>query len=169
MPRSLPFLLLFGLVACGDPTHDDAVAALGPEKPGVPVGPLHRPGQPCLVCHGSQGPSDAEFSVAGTIYKYEETTEPLVNAWVTLTDRNGKTHATGTNCAGNFFVMKTDFDPAFPFFTSVIFGSSTAEMSTPVYREGSCAGCHSDPKGPESFGHIGFAPAGEPLPGSDCQ
>lgn len=165
----LPLFLALGLGACGDPTHDDAVEALGPEEPGVPAGPLHRPGQPCLVCHGGEGPSDAELSVGGTAYKYVDTLEPLVNALVKLTDRNGKTQLTGTNCAGNFFVQKTDYDPSYPFYTSVLFGGLEREMTTPVYRDGSCAGCHADPVGKESIGHIFLIDNGyPPLPGSDC-
>src|SRR5207249_3431097 len=42
---------LGGAIACGDPVHDDAVAALGPEAPGVRPGPTPRPGQPGLTCH----------------------------------------------------------------------------------------------------------------------
>ena len=34
-----------------DPVQSEAVADLGGEAPGVAPGPLHRPGQPCLVCH----------------------------------------------------------------------------------------------------------------------
>src|SRR5450432_160855 len=48
-------VLVCALVGCGDPVHDTAVSALGPEAPGVPKGPLHRPGQPCVLCHGPQG------------------------------------------------------------------------------------------------------------------
>ena len=43
------------LAACVDESHELQVQALGAEVPGVPMGPLHRPGQPCLVCHGDQG------------------------------------------------------------------------------------------------------------------
>ncbi len=44
--------------ACGgDPVHDEEVAALGPEPGGGAPGPEHRPGQPCLVCHGGSGPA----------------------------------------------------------------------------------------------------------------
>ena len=33
---------------------------------------LHRPGQPCLTCHGGKGPGHVEFSIAGTLYKYPD-------------------------------------------------------------------------------------------------
>src|ERR1700683_3328645 len=50
------------MVGC-NPVLDDAIADLGPEKPGVHPGPLHRPGQPCLLCHdGALGDPQA-FSV----------------------------------------------------------------------------------------------------------
>ena len=62
-------LLTWALVGCFvDPVHDEQVAALGPEPAGESPGPLHRPGQPCLVCHGGLGPAHQSFSVAGTVF-----------------------------------------------------------------------------------------------------
>lgn len=49
------------LAAACDPVRSDAVAALGGEAPGVPHGPTHRPGQPCLLGHSN-------FAVAGTVF-----------------------------------------------------------------------------------------------------
>ena len=59
-----------GVLSCYDPVHDQEVAALGGEAPGVSPGPTHRPGQPCNVCHGGVGPANLRFSVAGTVYQY---------------------------------------------------------------------------------------------------
>ena len=59
--------LLVLLLSC-DPVHDDAVSALGGETPGIPRGPLHRPGQPCLVCHDGASGDPAAFSMAGTVF-----------------------------------------------------------------------------------------------------
>jgi hypothetical protein len=61
------FALGLAAVGCDDPVHDDAVTALGGEDPNVPIGALHRPGQPCLVCHGGSGPAALAFSVGGTV------------------------------------------------------------------------------------------------------
>jgi hypothetical protein len=159
---------LLALVSCGDPARDDAIGALGPEPGGVSPGPLHRPGQPCTLCHGGKGPGNMVFSLAGTVYRYPESKEPLANAIVRFVDAHGAKAFTGTNCAGNFYLQSTDYDPTFPVWTSVEFGGIPLEMSTPIYRDGSCASCHADPAGEESTGHIYFAPAGFALPGSDC-
>ena len=56
------------LLGCNDATHDEEVAALGAEDPAVPPGPDHRPGQPCLTCHGGIGPAKQQFSIGGTVY-----------------------------------------------------------------------------------------------------
>ena len=43
-------------------------------------------------------------------------------------------------------------------------------MTSPIFRDGSCSDCHSDPLGPSSSGHIYLAPAGANvnLPPSGC-
>ena len=106
-----------------DPVHSDAVSAQGPEDPGVPPGPLHRPGQPCLVCHADRGPASMVLSLAGTIYKQGgNARDPLPNAIVRVTDSKGRTVSTGTNCAGNFFIQKQQFDPAWPVWVQLEFG-----------------------------------------------
>lgn len=167
-PRRFLLLALAMLAGCGDPARDDAIDALGPEQGGVPAGPLHRPGQPCVLCHDGNGPGNMVFSLAGTVYRYAETKEPMANAIVRFVDAKGKKTFTGTNCAGNFYVQDTDYDPTFPVWTTVESGGVPLDMSTPIYRDGSCAACHSDPAGAESTGHIYFAPMGLDLPGSGC-
>ena len=57
--------IAIALGACVDETHELQVQALGGEAPGVPKGPLHRPGQPCLVCHGEAGPASPSSSSPG--------------------------------------------------------------------------------------------------------
>jgi hypothetical protein len=126
-------LALFG--ACANPVHDDAVTALGPEAPGVPPGPTHRPGQPCLTCHGGQGPASEQFSIGGTAYETQRlplsdgapapASAPLVGATVQLTDSSSlgdasdagagnATQTTTTNSVGNFFILESDWAPVFP-------------------------------------------------------
>jgi hypothetical protein len=161
-------------LSCADPVHDDQVSKLGGEAPGVPEGPRHRPGQPCLVCHSGEGPGESEFAFAGTIYQADDSKVPLENAIVRLIDSKGTKHEVATNCVGNFFVMKTDFAPAFPVWVKIIYGHIgptpvERPMGSPIYRDGSCASCHQDPPGVQSVGHIGFAPAGSPpLPPPGC-
>src|SRR5205823_5311730 len=89
--------------ACGDPVHDERVAALGPEDRNVPPGPLHRPGQPCLLCHSREGEASA-FLIAGTVYLKKGSPVPYGNATVLITDAASTTYRATTNCAGNFLV-----------------------------------------------------------------
>lgn len=168
---SASVLVLTGLAlgGCGDPVREDTIDSLGPEAPGVAAGPLHRPNQPCVVCHGDDGPGNLAFSVAGTVYRYRDTTEPLANAIVRVVDSKGQKSFTGTNCAGNFFFQKSDYDPTFPVWVSLEFGGVPSDMSTPIFRDGSCAKCHSDPAGESSVGHAYFVESGIELPGSNCE
>ncbi len=149
---------LVALVAC-DPVKSDAVNALGDEAPGVRRGPLHRPGQPCIVCHDGAIGDPQEFSVAGTIYQTQNSTTPADNARVTLTGTDGTSITTTTNAAGNFYLQPREFTPVYPLKVSVTWnGSKVVEMKTRIGRDGSCAFCHTDPAGPTSAGHI-FVPA----------
>ena len=94
MQRRGLFLCTMLFAACFDPVHDDAVEALGPEKRGVRPGPNHRPGQPCLTCHGDQGPAEPEFALAGTIYLARGVLEPVSGVSVHLTDAVGSVRET---------------------------------------------------------------------------
>jgi hypothetical protein len=140
--------------ACADPVRDAAIAELGAESPGVPVGPLHRPGQPCLACHGSGDVS--VFSVAGTVYAREGTSTPLNDVTVRLIDAAGQKFDAATNCAGNFFVRPSELTVQYPLWVTLAVGDHTIDMESPVFREGSCAPCHLAPKGPASAGPVYF-------------
>ncbi len=150
------------LAACGDPVHDQQRESLGGETDGVPKGPLHRPGQPCLVCHSDYGPAHMILSFGGTIYQYD--TDPLVplkDALVTLTDAKGRIYEVQSNCAGNFYVQRADYDPTYPVRASVTYGTvPVSPMLSFIHRDGSCASCHTDPVGPSSNGHVYAAAAG---------
>ncbi len=135
--------------------RDTQIAELGAEDDGVPVGPLHRPGQPCVLCHSAGGGAGA-FSVAGTIYRDQRraTKVPVDRAEVLLLDAEGRTHRAPTNCAGNFFVRAADWRPTYPMWVTVRYGDEAIEMESPVHHDGSCAVCHTDPAGLASAGHI---------------
>jgi hypothetical protein len=139
---AISLLLAAAALGCADPVHDDVVTALGPERGGVPAGPLHRPGQPCLVCHDGGGPGDMVLRFGGTIYQNDVDDTPLVAATVTLTDAKAHTRVAVTNCAGNFFVQAVDWSPVFPVHVQVDYGSVSATMQNHIGREGSCAACH---------------------------
>ena len=142
------------LVACVDATHDEQVQALGGEAPGVRTGPEHRPGQPCLVCHGGLGPGHTTFGVAGTIYAVELQPAPAVGAQVQVEDINGDAFLLPTNSAGNFYVAASQWQPVFPTKMQVTFEGSTMRMLTAAGRNGSCADCHQTSVGPNSPGPI---------------
>jgi hypothetical protein len=144
-------------LACSDPLHDEAVEALGPEDPAVPEGPLHRPGQPCLVCHGGDGPADSEFVVAGTVYAGPDDPTPVAAATIEVIGKNLRSGSATSNCAGNFFIPLADFTLAFPATTTVT-GAATKPMLTLLNRTGSCNDCHRGNPGPDSPGLV-WAPA----------
>jgi hypothetical protein len=127
--------------ACLDPVHSDAVDALGPEAPGVREGPTHRPGQPCLTCHGGDGPGP-DFAVAGTVYETRNGTAALPNVAVLLRDSAGTTRTAITNSAGNFYITAGEWTPAFPMFAELHYGDITTTMVTRIGRNGGCAECH---------------------------
>lgn len=163
------------LSACtSDPVREDALDALGPEKPGVEPGPLHRPNQPCILCHGGTGPGNAVFSLAGTVYAEQNSLQPLPNALVRFVDSNKRHYEVATNCAGNFFVDENAFSPTFPIWMAIQFGNVGGQplvipMSTPSFRGRSCADCHRDPPSENSVGHVYLVPTlPGPLPPSGC-
>jgi hypothetical protein len=161
-----PYLLLVAACAggCADPTHEDAVAALGGEAEGVPEGPLHRPGQPCLTCHGSSGPSEAEFSLAGTVYTLWRQDRPMPGAVVRVEDFSGATYLIPTNDAGNFFIPRAVFTPKYPVRVKVSFADITQQMFTHISRAGSCSDCHVDPPSATSPGRVYIAVNPSELP-----
>ncbi len=145
---------LVALLSACDPVHASAVSALGGEAPGVRTGPLHRPGQPCLLCHdGALGDPQA-FSVAGTVFQHPEDRVPVDGATVSLTDVSGGSYSARTNAAGNFYVTTGQWSPRYPMIVKVSAGGTTAAMNTLIGEQGACGGCHVDPAGSSSPGHV---------------
>jgi len=154
-----------------DPVRAHLLDSLGGETPGVPAGPLHRPGQPCAACHDAEGPAATVFSLAGTVYQDAMTLKPLPDARVHFIDANGKTYDTGVNCAGNFFVMNADYHPDFPVWVTLFYGMNngqpiSVQMESPIYREASCAICHQDPPSTDTVAHVYLSPVAFPAPPS---
>jgi len=150
-------ILASGAIACADPAHDQAVQALGGEAPGVPEGPLHRPGQPCVTCHGDSGPASGEFSLAGTVYALLLESEPVPNVLVRIKDIRGTEFSVTTNQGGNFYIRREEWQPVYPLQASIRLGNLTKQMSTHIARAPSCADCHLHPPGRNSPGHIYIA------------
>ena len=126
------------------PPEAETADALGPEVEGVEQGPLHRPGQPCLVCHGEDYTrGGVVFAVAGTIYREsgDEEGEPDVD--VIMTDADGRVFTERTNEAGNFYIEAGEAHPTFPMTVEVDGdGAPVRHMRSAIYREGSCSACH---------------------------
>jgi hypothetical protein len=130
------------LAACYDPTHLDAVANLGDEDPNVPRGANHRAGQPCLTCHGGDGPADSEFAIAGTLYEVRGQSKPLVSGSVIVTDAKNESRTLRSNDAGNFFIAKSEWQPTFPVRVAIEANEIRREMTTTIGRDGGCGTCH---------------------------
>jgi hypothetical protein len=161
--------VLAGLTACGDPIHEQKLGALGDEEPGVAPGPLHRPGQPCGVCHGTRGPAERSFVLSGTVYRSPASSLPLPGARVHLLDGRGVQRVIATNCAGNFFLTEAELAPAYPLWVKVEYGEEVVEMRSPISRETSCAACHAQPASPSSVGQVYFwADDAEPVEVAPC-
>jgi hypothetical protein len=166
---SIGFLALFLFVACADPVHDAEVDALGPEAPGVPAGPDHRPGQPCLTCHGGQGPSSFEMAFGGTVFAYLASNQPAGGATIHLLDGAQHTFTTQTNCAGNFWVPKPAFEPMYPVQAAVQWVSATEVMRTEMRLNGDCNSCHVQPENAGSPGHTWILAPSTPVPEVSCR
>jgi hypothetical protein len=151
MQRPRLLVLLSILVACVDPVHDDAVEALGPERRGVREGPNHRPGQPCLTCHGGEGPASPEFSVAGTIYLARGVLEPVSGVTVHLVDATGATRDPRSNEVGNFYIGRSDWSPIYPVTVTLVDPRAEVngekKMETLLRRSAGCADCHRGAEG----------------------
>jgi len=153
--RVLAALALVSLVAC-DPVNSGAIDALGGETPGVRQGPLHRPGQPCLLCHDGQIGDPPAFSVAGTVFEIPAGSIGVDSATVSLVDSVNSRYFAITNSAGNFYATPAEWTPTFPIVSVSVVDSAglKVSMQSQIGRDGACAGCHFDPAGPASPGHI---------------
>ena len=143
-------------LGCTDPVREEAILALGPEAPGVAPGPLHRPGQPCLVCH--DGATATPLSVGGTIHRLAEERAVAPFVRVNLVDSREETFEAATNCAGNFFVRPGDYTPEYPMWVTISRGEWQQEMESPVNGDGSCATCHAAAAGSRSAGQVYLLP-----------
>ncbi len=144
---------------CGNPAVDDKISALGGEQQGVPQGPFHRPGQPCLLCHSKYYGAKPEMVVAGTVFADLKQFLSVENVDVVLTDSVGETRTATTNCIGNFFITKDSWDAQFPLAAEIRYPVYDASgnvqkddkgqivrkvkaMGSWINRDGSCASCH---------------------------
>jgi len=181
---ALPLALIVAAsaTAClGTSPEEEARRALGPEprlgggggEHDEDKGPEHRPGQPCLVCHGGEGgggDDESTFVVAGTVFLFATDTIGVPDAEVLITDDVGHELTAVTNRTGNFMVergghgtapvlrrdgrVSIPWDLVFPLSIAVRYGAEEKTMRNRAYREGSCAGCHAPRIGADSAGRV---------------
>jgi hypothetical protein len=176
-------LLVFALVTSlstslgclGSTTREEERAALGDTDHHVLVdgrweepGPLHRPGQPCLVCHSGAHPAEGtSFEVAGTIYERATDRYGVAGVLVTLEDAEGPYAQVVTNRTGNFMVAREGDDDesdegmvmvrrAFvpPLRVTIARDAVERSMRSFVWREGSCSHCHRADEAVDSPGRV---------------
>lgn len=155
--NALSIAVLLGATAalpgCEDPAKEAEIAALGGEAFGVPIGPLHRPGQPCTVCH--DGDTAREFAIAGTVYWQLDARAPAPGTQVDMVDEEGNKQSALTNCAGNFFIYPEDLRVSYPYWVTLSAeGASGITMDSPVNGSGSCATCHKKTFSTRSTGRV---------------
>jgi len=98
---------------------------------------------------------------------------------VRLFDSEGVSFDARVNDCGNFYVEKSAFDPAFPIRATLYERTQDVDnplnqvqvMQSRIGRDGSCARCHTHPRGPFSPGVV-FVPGNdgdfEPPPPGSC-
>jgi len=145
---------------CTDPVRDAQIQALGDET--GPIGPDHRPGQPCVLCHSAGGPaSNKPFALAGTIYKNATDDTGAKDITVQFVDARGQGPfqlPLPTSDSGNFYVPLEDWPKlAFPVRVALYTDPNKAPVQTMkslIGREGSCNYCHRPNVIPEAGGKL---------------
>lgn len=157
--RLAALVAVLGLGCLGSTPEDAERDALGDtdHRYGGEPGPQHRPGQPCLLCHG--------FQLAGTVYRFADDRAGVAGAQVHVTDGLGRSFTATTNSSGNFLVTRGDeeeedgelglpYELAYPLEVSIEHDTITRPMRSRIWREGSCAHCHGPEVGEGSAGRI---------------
>ncbi|MEM6786117.1 MAG: hypothetical protein AAF715_01260 [Myxococcota bacterium] len=168
---SLGLIAAAATTSCEDPLRERQIAELGPEEANFPPSAIHRVGQPCVLCHSDYLGAEPQMVFGGTVFLEpdpEDPEAPLVGVpgyEIRLLDSRGQITPEGlitTNECGNFWVTEEQFKPAYPVRTE-IHGPSLndaerrvqiSSMSTRIGRDGSCGGCHAEPRSPLSPGAI---------------
>ncbi len=154
---------------CEDPYLDNLIEELGEEQNGYAPSEIHRPGQPCVLCHSEYEGAEPILSFGGTLFAEPLGKLPLAmleGYTIRLIDSEQQTKNLPTNRCGNFFITKEEFDPAFPV-RAELWGPAAPgsedivqliPMSTRIGRDGSCGTCHVHPASPFSPGVV-FVPS----------
>ena len=172
---ALAAVLLSALSGCGNPSYDVQIEQLPPDT-GAKEGGSHRPGQPCLLCHGPYKGASPQLAVAGTVFSDKTQADSYVDAaadaaklgqpGVTVTVYDTAV-ATGrqkkSDASGNFWLTVDEYTPLFPLgarMDCLKADGTTLQftMASRISREGSCNACHSVKRDQSSAGWLECAP-----------
>ncbi|MFO0552169.1 MAG: hypothetical protein U0271_27530 [Polyangiaceae bacterium] len=147
-------LTMLSVYGCFNPVADEQIEALGGELANVPPSEYHRPGQPCVVCHGVYGGESPSMVLGGTVFADQRSFLPVEGAEVVIYDSVGDVYTMTSNCIGNFWLERGDKIPQFPLAAEIrcptydangnpLEGVKVRSMNSWISRDGSCATCHS--------------------------
>lgn len=161
MRHAIATCMLLAASGCGSPVEDKLIESLGPELEGVAESEYHRPGQPCLACHGQYGGDGPIMSVGGTVFATPHDQIPVEGVTVRVTDARGQTETATSNCVGNFFIEESTWKPVFPLTVNITCPRvpTPKSMGSLIGRDGSCAHCHSGEASLDSPGWVYCAAA----------
>jgi hypothetical protein len=136
----------------------------------------HRPGQPCLLCHGEGhfpiAPGESIFELAGTVYGDIDAPARagLSDVEVIVTDASGAVYTGLSNRAGNFMFqldsglsapvrnrkgkLRIGAELQYPLEVKIRQGDLEREMKSKIWRNGSCSHCHGETTGRTSVGRV---------------
>ncbi len=151
---SLALVALGSSASCTNPVADVQIESFGGELPDVAPSEYHRPGQPCVLCHGVYGGASPELALGGTVFADQRSFLPVEGAEVVIYDAVGDVYTMTSNCIGNFYLPADGDVPQFPLAAEIrcptydasgnkLEGQKTRTMNSWISRDGSCAGCHS--------------------------
>jgi hypothetical protein len=109
-------------------------------------GPLMRPGEDCMACHGGTGSlPQAErtrhaktWTVAGTVFEASDTAAGVEGAEIEIVDADGFSFALRSNLAGNFYSRES---VRLPLKACIARGGATICQQSEV-TSGACNSCH---------------------------
>ena len=109
-------------------------------------GPLMRPGEDCMACHGGDGTILAgervrhakPWQAAGTVFDPAAPTEGVEGVQVEIADASGFSFSLRTNLAGNFYTAET---LRLPLRACLSRNGATTCQQSPV-TSGACNSCH---------------------------
>lgn len=136
----------------------------------------HRPGQPCLLCHGPDHfplrPGQKALALAGTVYPFVNSLEDegLEGVTVRVKDAESNDYSVQSNRTGNFMfevdtgvstprekddgVLLIPRSLIYPLTVEIESDGVVQEMESKIWRNGSCAHCHGEVPGVDSVGRV---------------